>query len=99
MPSSYNTRMSVKVRIPSAFRNITNDKADVTADGTNVKTAIKDIDRQYPGIFSKIYDNADKQRRFIAIFVNDVDIRSLNGDLTPLENGDEVIIVSAIAGG
>ena len=60
---------------------------------------IIDLERQFPGLRDRILEESGEIRRFINIYVNQEDIRFLDGDKTAREAGDEVAIVPAIAGG
>jgi molybdopterin synthase sulfur carrier subunit len=91
--------MAITVRIPTPLQKLTQDKPEVKSNGTTVKELINNLEKDYPGIKNRIYDEAGKVRRFINIYVNEEDVRFLKQDLTPLKDGDEVSIIPAIAGG
>jgi molybdopterin synthase sulfur carrier subunit len=57
------------------------------------------LERRYAGIKARLCDESGEVRRFVNIFVNDEDIRFLQGLDTELKEGDEVSIIPAIAGG
>jgi sulfur-carrier protein len=91
--------MAVVVRIPTPLRAITKGAAEVKAEAQTVGDAIQDLERQFPGMRERILEEGGQIRRFINIYVNQEDIRFLQGDQTALKPGDEVSIVPAIAGG
>ncbi len=91
--------MAVKVRIPTPLLSLTGGKKEVEAEGTTLKELIEDLERRYPGLKERLCDEEGNLRRFINFFVNDEDIRFLQGEETPLKDGDVVSIVPAIAGG
>ncbi len=91
--------MSIKVRIPTPLQKLTKDKVEVESYGRDIKELIDNLEKEYPGIKERICDESGNIRRFINIFVNDNDIRFLQGDKTELKDGDEVSIIPAIAGG
>lgn len=91
--------MSIKVRVPTPLQKLTQNQAEVKANGTNIKELIDDLERNFPGIKERICDAEGKVRRFINIYVNEEDVRFLQRDKTPLKDGDEVSIIPAIAGG
>lgn len=91
--------MPIKVRIPVPLQKLTNNKAEVTAQGSTIRELIDDLEKKFPGIKERICDEEGKIRRFINIYVNEEDIRFLELDNTPLKDGDEVSIIPAIAGG
>ena len=91
--------MSVKVRIPSVLQKLTGGKIEVCNTGQDIRELIENLEKAYPGILERICDENGNLRRFINVFVNEQDIRFLEGDKTPLKDGDEVSIIPAIAGG
>ncbi len=91
--------MSIKVRIPTPLQKLTNNQSEVECEGKNIRELIKNLDKKYPGIKERICDENGNIRRFINFFVNDKDIRFLQGDETELKDGDVVSIIPAIAGG
>ena len=91
--------MAVKVRIPTPLQRLTNGQGEVECDGTNVNELLTDLEKRYPGIKERICDEQGKLRRFVNVFVNEEDIRFLQGDQTAVKDGDEVSIIPAIAGG
>lgn len=91
--------MAINVLIPTPLRKFTNEQETVTAAPGTIATLIADLDRQYPGIAARLTDEQGELRRFINVYVNEEDIRFLDGKNTPLKEGDAVSIVPAIAGG
>jgi len=91
--------MAVTVRIPTPLQRLTNGQAEVQCNGTTVVNLLGDLERRYPGIKERICDPQGKLRRFVNIFVNEEDIRFMQGDQTTVKDGDEVSIIPAIAGG
>ncbi len=91
--------MAVKVRIPTALQKLTKNEGEVEAQGSNVNEIFQDMDQRFPGLRDRLYDDAGEIRRFINVYVNDEDIRFLDGPTTSLKDGDEVSIIPAIAGG
>ena len=96
--------MAIKVRIPTPLQTLTQGTEEIEVlPGKNselltVSDLIRDLDKAYPGFEEKIIE-AGKIRRFINIYVKEEDIRSLQGEQTPVKDGDEVTIIPAIAGG
>jgi len=91
--------MAVNVRIPAPLQPVTGDRAQVGAEGETVGEVLTDLEARYPGLRSRMYGDDGKLRRFVNIYVNDEDIRFLQGEDTALKEGDEVSIIPAIAGG
>lgn len=90
--------MAVKVRIPTPLQKLTNGKAEVECEATNIAELIEALDKDYPGMKERLSEGG-KVRRFINIYVNEEDIRFVNKEETALKSGDNISIVPAIAGG
>ena len=91
--------MGVTVRIPTPLQRLTYGQAEVQCDGSNVNALLQDLEKRYPGIKERICDEQGKLRRFVNVFVNEEDIRFMQGDQTAVKDGDDVSIIPAIAGG
>ena len=91
--------MPVLVRIPTPLRAVTKGAAEVPVTADTVEDLIADLDRQFPGLRDRLVEEGGEIRRFINIYVNQEDIRFLQGAKTAVKPGDEVSIVPAIAGG
>jgi molybdopterin synthase sulfur carrier subunit len=91
--------MPVLVRIPTPLRSITKGSAEVQAKGPTVADLVEDLERQFPGLRERLVDEQGELRRFVNIYVNEEDIRFIEGKKTALQEGDTVSIVPAIAGG
>jgi molybdopterin synthase sulfur carrier subunit len=91
--------MAVSVLIPTPLRNLTAQKDTVEAQPGTVTQLVEQLETEYPGMGSRLRGDDGTLRRFINIYVNDEDIRFLQGADTALKDGDQVSIVPAIAGG
>ena len=91
--------MPVMVRIPTPLRSITKGNAEVRAEGGDVAQVVEDLERQFPGLRERLVDEHGELRRFVNIYVNEEDIRFVEGKKTALKDGDTLSIVPAIAGG
>ena len=91
--------MSVNVYIPTPFRHLVGNRAKVTASGHTVEEVLGDLDTQFPGFHAQLHDGNGKLARHINVYVNQVEIEHLNGETTPLNDGDEVAVIPALAGG
>jgi len=91
--------MAVTVRIPAPLRGLTDGESEVASGGANVRELIADLEAKYPGIKERLCDENGEVRRFVNVFVGQEDIRFLGGLDTPLEEGIEVSIIPAMAGG
>lgn len=91
--------MAVKVLIPTPLQQLTNNQATVECTGDSVQEMIDSLEINCPGIKARICDEQGNLRRFVNFYVNSEDIRFLDGANTVLNDGDEVSIIPAIAGG
>lgn len=90
---------SVTVRIPTPLRKLTADADEVRTDADTLRDMLAALERQYPGMKERLCDDKGEVRRFINIFVNDEDVRFMDGQNTKFKDGDVVSIVPAVAGG
>jgi molybdopterin synthase sulfur carrier subunit len=87
------------VRIPSPLRRYTNGQSKTKTNGTNVTQVIDNLEAQFPGVKSRLCDESGQIKRYVNIFVNDKEIRTLQGADTAVADSDEMSIVPAMAGG
>ncbi|HSG31057.1 MAG TPA: MoaD/ThiS family protein [Thermodesulfobacteriota bacterium] len=87
------------VRIPTPLRRLTQEKDEVDINASNVAELIEQLESQFPGIKDRLCDEKGEVRRFINLYVNNEDIRFLEGTETSLKSEDIVSIIPAIAGG
>lgn len=87
------------VRIPTQLRNLVDNQSELTLDGATVGEVLKALDVAHPGFGERIFDEGGKLRRFVNVFVDDEDLRFLQGLDTPLTDRSVVSIVPAVAGG
>ena len=90
--------MSVEVRIPTILRPYTGGAKTVEGEGATIADLVADLDVRYPGIGERLVDDAGL-RRFINVYLNDEDVRFLDGLGTALADGDSITILPAVAGG
>jgi len=91
--------MPKKVRIPTPLRKLTNNEELVEVNAATIGEAITELQSRYPGIGERLVDEKGDVRRFVNVYVNEEDIRFLKNKQTPLNDGDEISIIPAIAGG
>jgi molybdopterin synthase sulfur carrier subunit len=91
--------MPVPVRIPTPLRRFTGERAEVFVEAAELSTVLNRLFDEYPGLRSQLLNEDLTLRAFVNIYVNDEDIRFLDGLKTPVGEGDSVSIVPAIAGG
>lgn len=90
--------MAVEIRLPPALMRIAGDDRLIVA-GETVSAALDDMDRQHPGLSDRIRTEADAPRQHVLIYVNDTEVRELDGLKTPLRDGDKLFVVAAVSGG
>lgn len=91
--------MSVKVLVPTPLQKLTRNQATVECNGNNITELLESLEQSCPGIKARLCDQQGQLRRFVNFYVNNEDIRFLDGPSTALRDGDEVSIIPAIAGG
>ena len=90
--------MAVEVSIPTILRNYTGGAKAVDASGATLDEVFGDLDAQFSGIRERLVDESGL-RRFVNVYLNDEDVRFLDGLATPVGEGDQVTILPAVAGG
>ncbi len=91
--------MAIIVRVPTPLRRVTNGQGEVQVQAGTIREAIEKLEEAYPGFKERLVDEQGEVRRFVNLYLNDEDIRFLNGLDTELKDGDVLSIVPAIAGG
>jgi sulfur-carrier protein len=94
--------MAIEVRIPTILRTYTDGEKSVSGEGANLSALIDDLESSHPGIKERLIDLKDGQedlRRFVNVYVNDEDVRFLGGLEATLSDGDQVVVLPAVAGG
>ena len=91
--------MSVTVRIPTPLRKLTGGADEVSVEAESIGQLIDNLEAAHAGLKERLCDEKGDIRRFVNVYVNDEDVRFLDGSATALKDGDEVSIVPAIAGG
>ena len=91
--------MTIKVRIPTPLMKLTDNQSEVSAEGETISDIINNLESQINGIRDRICEESGSPRRFINIYINEEDIRFLEGEKTAVKDGDEISIIPAIAGG
>ena len=91
--------MAITVKIPTQLRAVTAGEAETTIDdATTVGEVLDGLYERYDGLRERIAEDGDL-RRFVNVYVGGEDIRFLEGLETAVEDGDEVTILPAVAGG
>ncbi|MET9606068.1 MoaD/ThiS family protein [Streptomyces sp. NPDC006512] len=93
--------MAIEVRIPTILRTYTAGEKAVNGEGATLDDLFTDLETRHAGIRERIVDEAKggELRRFVNVYLNDEDVRFLDGISTALKDGDSVTILPAVAGG
>jgi molybdopterin converting factor small subunit len=94
--------MAVEVRIPTILRTYTDGEKAVPGEGATLSEVIEHLETNHPGIKERLVDAKDGQgdlRRFVNVYVNDEDVRFTGGLDTAVKDGDQVVVLPAVAGG
>jgi sulfur-carrier protein len=94
--------MAIEVRIPTILRTYTEGAKEVSGDGETLSALIDDLESRHSGIKDRLVEAKDGQsdlRRFVNVYVNDEDVRFTGGLDTELSDGDQVVVLPAVAGG
>lgn len=87
------------VRLPTVLRPQAAGQTTVEIAGTTVGEVVTNLVEAYPGLAASVLDDEGNVRKFVNLYVDDEDIRFLDGLATSVANGDEVAILPAVAGG
>ncbi|MDX6357809.1 MAG: sulfur-carrier protein [Nocardioidaceae bacterium] len=90
--------MPVEVRIPTILRTYTGGEKAVDASGSSLSALIDDLEANHPGLKDRLIENGDL-RRFVNVYINDEDVRFIGGLGAELSDGDQVVVLPAVAGG
>ncbi|MBR1863902.1 MAG: molybdopterin-synthase adenylyltransferase MoeB [Ruminococcus sp.] len=91
--------MSVRVFIPTTLRLFTGQQSEVELEGATAGEVIAQLADEYPESRKALYDENGTLRSFINVFVGQYNIKDLKGWDTPVGDGDEIMLIPAIAGG
>jgi molybdopterin synthase sulfur carrier subunit len=91
--------MAVTVRIPTTLRPLSGGASTVEVDAGALSDVLKALDAAHPGFADRLLDDDGNLRRFVNVFVDDDDVRYLEGLATNVPDGQTVSIIPAVAGG
>jgi molybdopterin synthase sulfur carrier subunit len=94
--------MTAEVRIPTILRSYTDGAKAVSGEGATLSELIENLEAKHPGIKERLVEdkNGDSDlRRFVNVYVNDEDVRFTGGLATSIDEGDQVVVLPAVAGG
>ena len=91
--------MGVMVRIPTPLRRMTNGQVQVEMESADLGELVDKLNGEFPGFKDRLIDENGELRYYVSIYLNGEDVRFLDGMSTTTNEGDEVSIVPAVAGG
>jgi molybdopterin synthase sulfur carrier subunit len=87
------------VKIPPVLRSYTGGEKEVDAEGANVGDVLRSVASQHPDTESQLFAETGELNRYVNVYLNDEDVRVLEGLDTPVGGSDTVVILPAMAGG
>jgi len=90
--------MAIRVSIPTALRQFADGNGSLSVEAATVGDALQALAAQHPALGKQLMLNG-QLRNFVNVYLNDDDVRYLQGMETPIAERDEISIIPAIAGG
>ncbi|WP_117215409.1 MoaD/ThiS family protein [Allorhizocola rhizosphaerae] len=90
---------AVTVKVPTSMRHLTGGSGQVPADGDTLRAVIGKLEANYPGLGARLVDESGALRRFVNVYVDDIDVRYEQSLDTPTPDGSTLWVISAVAGG
>jgi MoaD family protein len=87
------------VRIPPVLRPKTGGQPEVEASGANVGEVLRALTAEHPDTSAQLFGAEGDLNRYVNVYLNDEDVRVLDGLDTAVSDGDTVVILPAMAGG
>ncbi len=87
------------LKIPTPLRAYADGAKQIDVEGNNVGLALEELTNLYPALKTHLFDEAGELRAFVNIFLNEEDVRYLQGKETLISNDDQLMIIPSIAGG
>jgi molybdopterin converting factor small subunit len=91
--------MAVQFHIPGVLAPLAGGGRAIAASGATVGEVVADVAARHPGLAGKLRDERGEPYPYVVFYLNDDDIRLAQGFGTPVRDGDEIVVVPAIAGG
>jgi len=88
-----------RVRIPPTLRDAVGGAREVDASGSTVRELLADLAERFPGLGSQVLENGNEIAPFVNVYVNNEDVRTLEGLETAVGDSTTVILLPAMAGG
>jgi adenylyltransferase/sulfurtransferase len=87
------------LRIPTPLRSYTNGQSEVTVKGKTVAEAMNNLTSLYPPLRPHLFNGEGQLRAFVNLYLNEDNVKDLQGVETPLQENDRLMLIPSIAGG
>jgi molybdopterin synthase sulfur carrier subunit len=87
------------IKIPPVLRPSVGGEKEVNASGSDVGTVLQELASQHPATQSQLFGSDGQLNRYVNVYLNDEDVRVLDGLETSVGEGDTLVILPAMAGG
>jgi molybdopterin converting factor small subunit len=91
--------MSVTLQLPTVLAKLADGQRSLQVQGSTLGDVVADVATRFPGLAPRLRDAAGQPYPFVTFYVNDDDARLQGGFAATVRDGDEIIVVPAIAGG
>ena len=87
------------IRIPPVLRPSVGGEREVSADGDTVGAVLQNLADAHPETRGQLFDDSGELNRYVNVYLNDEDVRVLDGLETAVADADAIVILPAMAGG
>jgi molybdopterin synthase sulfur carrier subunit len=87
------------IKIPPVLRGSVGGEKEVQASGENVREVLRTLASQHPATESQLFSEDGELNRYVNVYLNDEDVRVLQGLDTSVSPSDTIVILPAMAGG
>jgi sulfur-carrier protein len=87
------------VKIPPVLRSSTGGQKEIVAEGDNVREVLRQLAQEHPATEGQLFGDEGELNRYVNVYLNDEDVRVLDGLETEVTEGDTLVILPAMAGG
>ncbi len=91
--------MPVEVRLPTLLRSAAGGRSQVEVDGASVGEVLSSLQREYPALTGQLLTDEGVLHRFVNVYLDDDDVRYLDGLATKVSDESVISILPAVAGG
>lgn len=87
------------VKIPPVLRSSTGGEREVPAEGGTVGDVLRELAQKHPDTERQLFSEEGALNRYVNVYLNDEDVRVLDGLDTSVSESDTLVILPAMAGG